>query len=608
MSAKSDRELSAEQRLEQVAWEALRRAHAPYSGFSVGAALAVEGGGAVPGCNVENSSLGLGLCAERVALFSAFARGLSPGRLMVVVTDSPDPTPPCGACRQVLRELAPQVTVLSVARSGNRKRWSSAELLSPPVRSATGAGPCPGWIISRKRDGHSLATEQIRALVRGLLDGDVEEYQMTAFMMAVLLKGMDQREIRDLTTAMLASGARLDLREMPGPRIDKHSTGGVGDKTSLAILPLVLAAGVRVPMISGRGLGHTGGTLDKLESIPGYQTALSMSRLQDLMRSPGGFVAGQTAELVPADRIMYALRDVSATVSSVPLIVSSILSKKLSAGLTGLVLDVKFGRGAFMPDRPAAEDLARTLVQVGGSLGLPAVALLTRMDEPLGQAVGNALEVREMFSFLAQGESAHDLRELTLSLGGLMVALGGLASTMAEGVRIVQQKRESGEARDACIRWIEAQGGDAAVVRDPESLPVAARRRNLRSNLDGYVQGVDARLAGDLCVQLGGGRRKAGDSIDHGVGLVLHRKRGDRVRRNDSLATIFLPSGMPESFALPDEDHLVRVGPDRPAPQKLIEALVTREGIFDDPWNVPVSFGGAGSTSGRAGAADDRDP
>jgi thymidine phosphorylase len=578
-----------ERELEAAAWEALERAHSPYSGFPVGAAVSTVEGEIAVGCNVENASLGLGLCAERVALFGALARGWHPDGSIVIAARTVEPTPPCGACREVLRALAPDIRIVSVARAGARAIWTLDELLPGATPAAAPDGLDPRRLIARKRDGGELESDEIRSLVRGLVDGKVEEHQMSAFMMATYLRGMSEREIRALTRAMADSGGRLDLRDLPGPRIDKHSTGGVGDKLSLVLAPLALAAGLRVPMISGRGLGHTGGTLDKLESIPGYRTELPAHRLRELARSPGAFIAGQTAELVPADRIMYALRDVSATIDSVPLIVSSILSKKLSADLTGLVLDVKYGRGAFMPDAASAEALACSLVAVAHSLGLPAVALLTAMDEPIGRAVGNALETRESFEYLEGGEAAADLDELTRALGGAMLALGGRARTIAEGAREIDRLRRGGAGREAARRWIAAQGGDPGTVDSPERIRVSGVRRDVRADRNGFVAAIDALEAGQLAVRLGGGRQRAGDPIDHGVGIVFHRKRGDRVAAGDALFTLCLPAGLDAGAAVDGETRLVRLAPEPPPPVARIGPLVTLAGLFPDAWNAPVA-------------------
>jgi homotetrameric cytidine deaminase len=577
------------QALEAAAWGALERAHAPYSGFPVGAALSTAEGTVALGCNVENASLGLGLCAERVALFGALARGLHPGGTMVIVTRTVEPTPPCGACREALRALAPDIRVVSLARAGRRAEWALRDLLPAAAPAGAPDDLDPRRLIARKRDGGELGPSEIRCLVRGLVDGKVEEHQMSAFMMATYLRGMTEGETCALTAAMADSGGRLDLTDLPGPRIDKHSTGGVGDKLSLPLLPLALAAGLRVPMISGRGLGHTGGTLDKIESIAGYRTELPADRLRELVREPGGFIAGQTAELVPADRIMYALRDVSATIDSVPLIVSSILSKKLSAGLTGLVLDVKYGRGAFMPDAAAAESLAGTLVSVAHALGLSAVALLTAMDEPIGRTVGNALEAREGLAYLAGGEAAPDLDELTLALGGAMLALGGRARTMREGARRIDELRRSGAGRETARRWIAAQGGDPRVVDEPERIPVSGARREVRASAGGFVAAIDALEAGRLAVRLGGGRHRAGDPIDRGVGIVFHRKRGERVEAGEALFTLYLPAGLPVEAPVEGETRLVRLAPEPPAPVARLGALMTGAGLFPDPWNAPIA-------------------
>ena len=578
-----------EAQLERAAWAAIERAHAPYSGFPVGAALATVEGPIVPGCNIENASLGLGLCAERVALFATLARGWHPRDRIVIVTRAAEPTPPCGACRQLLRTLAPGIRVVSIGRAGSRMEWTLDRLLpAGPAPAPIPEDFDPRLLIARTRDGGELDATEIRALIRGLVDGRVEEHQMSAFMMATYLRGMSARETRDLTAAMAGSGGHLEVADLPGPRIDKHSTGGVGDKLSLPLLPLALAAGLRVPMISGRGLGYTGGTLDKLEAIPGYRTELPVGRLRELVRDPGGFIAGQTAELVPADRIMYALRDVSATVASVPLIVSSILSKKLSAGLTGLVLDVKYGRGAFMPDTAAAETLARALVAAAHDLGLPAVALLTAMDEPIGVAIGNALEVRESFEYLAGAPAAEDLDELALALGGLMLAIAGSVPTMGEGARRIDALRRQGTARETARHWVAAQGGDARTIDEPARIPVASVRREVRADAAGFVASIDALEAGQLCTRLGGGRHRSGDPIDRGVGILLHRKRGARVEAGEALFTLYLPPGAFPDAPVDGETRIVRVTPAPPAPVKRIGALVTVNGVFPDAWNAPL--------------------
>jgi pyrimidine-nucleoside phosphorylase len=588
MSGETGKQTNMAQKLEQAAWQAQRGAYAPYSNFQVGAALETQDGQIVSGGNVENASLSLGLCAERVALFQALASGLKPGCRIVVATDTETPTPPCGACREVLRELAPLAEVVSVCSSGQRKTWAAGELLPPPVSRATEAKAGPRGTIMRKRDGETLSGDELHEFVLGLVNGDVTPYQMSAFMMAVYLKGMTTREIRDLTAAMLASGTRLDYSHLQGPKIDKHSTGGVGDRISIPLFPLALAAGLQVPMISGRGLGHTGGTLDKLDAIPGYRTQLPISSLKSLVPELGGFMAGQTSELVPADKIMYALRDVTGTVSTIPLIVGSILSKKLAAGLTGLVLDVKFGRGAFMPDLTQAEELARTLVTTAADLNLPSVALLTRMDEPIGETVGNALEVQESMRLLTDPEPAEDFRILTCVLTGLMTTIGGLTDTMAEGAELIEGKRRSGEGAEMARRWISAQGGDPAVVSTPELLAVSTRRQKITAQTDGYIQDVDALLAGELCVQLGGGRAKMDDVIDPRVGLVIQKRRGDAVRKGETLLELYLPEDKDGCAVAIAAEKVHSIAETKPAEKPLIAAMVTRRGTFDDPWQVPL--------------------
>ncbi len=573
----ASREVS-EQELLAVAIRARDRAHAIYSRFPVGAALESERGEIIPGCNLENASLGLGICAERVALFALLGRGLRPGRRLVIATRAPDPTPPCGACRDVIAELAPQIEVISVASNGRQLRWHAGDLLPDALPVAGRQAYDPRSVIARKRDGEELGAEEIRALLRGLLEGQVADYQMTAFMMATCLRGMTVRETRDLTRTMLDSGQRLRWDEVPGPKVDKHSTGGVGDKVSIPLLPICLAAGLTVPMLSGRGLGDTGGTLDKLDSIPGYRSRVPIERLRELIREQGGFIAGQTNELVPADRIMYALRDVSATIESVPLIVGSILSKKLSAGVTALALDVKLGRGAFMRGREQAADLAQNLVSVAHDLGLPAVALLTRMDAPLGAAVGNALEIHESMQLLRGDPVRPDLLELTLTFAGLLWALANPGHPLSEGARQVRELIASGAAARAAERWIEAQGGDPRVVTASDLPAVSSNRRTVESQVDGFVCDIDARRAGRLCTLLGGGRLRSEDRIDPSVGIWFHVRPGEAVRRGQPLYTLYLAAGAASEQPYADEQAMLTLAEEPPGDRPLIEAMVARSG------------------------------
>jgi pyrimidine-nucleoside phosphorylase len=387
-------------------------------------------------------------------------------------------------------------------------------------------------LIRHKRDGGVLGLDEFRYFLSGVVDGSIPRYQAAALLMAIFFRGMTDRELADLTTAMIDSGERLEIGS-PGPKVDKHSTGGVGDKVSLCLAPLVAACGVVVPMMSGRGLGHTGGTLDKLESIPGFRTSFDAAEFARLVETNGVVIAGQSESVVPADRILYALRDTTATVASVPLISSSIMSKKLAEGLDALVLDVKVGTGAFMESVDRARVLARTMVRIGESHGVRTTAFLTSMDQPLGYEVGNANEVAEAISVL-RGGGPPDLTELVTVLGGAMLEAAGLDRAYA-GIR---SALESGAGLDLLRRMIEAQGGDGSVVDRPETLPAAAHARRLRAERDGYVASIDARRIGVAAMQLGAGRRTMTDTIDHAVGITMSAKVGSAVARGDVLATL----------------------------------------------------------------------
>lgn len=395
----------------------------------------------------------------------------------------------------------------------------------------------PYEVILRKRNGGELGDAEIRWLVQAFLAGEVADYQMAAFLMAVYFVGMTEAETGSLTRAMLESGTVLDLAGVSGPKVDKHSTGGVGDKLSLVVAPIAAAAGVRVPMVSGRGLGHTGGTLDKLESIPGMRTDLSPERMRQVVADVGMSVVGQSPSMAPADLRMYALRDVTATVECIPLIVASILSKKLAAGLDGLVLDVKVGRGAFMGDVARARELSRALCSTAKGLGLPAVAVLTDMESPLGLAVGNALEVEEAVAVL-RGGGPDDVRDTSLELASRMILLGGLADGLTEASSRAGRALESGQAHDVFVRFVAAQGGDARFVEGGARLRSASLVREVRAAAAGYVGAVDALEVGLACVQLGAGRRSVGQAIDHAVGVVIAAPVGTRVDAGQPLAFV----------------------------------------------------------------------
>jgi pyrimidine-nucleoside phosphorylase len=394
-------------------------------------------------------------------------------------------------------------------------------------------------LIAAKRDGGRLAPEEIARLVSGLTSGALADYQMAAWLMAVFFRGLDDAETVALTDAMLRSGRVLDLSSIPGVKVDKHSTGGVGDKVSIALAPLVAACGVPVPMVSGRGLGHTGGTLDKLEAIPGFSTQLSAEDFARIVRDVGCCMIGQTAEIAPADKRIYALRDVTATVECIPLIVASILSKKLAEGIDALVLDVKVGRGAFMKTPEDARALAEALVRVGTRAGKRVVAVLTDMNAPLGVAVGNAIETREALDVLAGGGPA-DLVECTMKLGAEMLLLGGASSSEADARAKLAAAVASGAAARTAERMIEAQGGDPRVVADRARLEVAPVEVVVEAPRDGYIVGVDALAIGLAAVAMGAGRTRADQSVDHGVGLLVEAKPGARVVRGQPLARILV--------------------------------------------------------------------
>ncbi len=397
-------------------------------------------------------------------------------------------------------------------------------------------------IVERKRDGAKLAAAEIDRIVLGFTKGEVPDYQMAAFLMAVVWRGMDDEETAQLTDAMARSGERLDLSRF-GRVVDKHSTGGIGDKVTLVVVPLVAACGAPVAKMSGRGLGITGGTLDKLESFRGYRVDLTTKELMAQLGRIGIVVTGQTKELAPADGVMYALRDATGTVPSIPLIASSIMSKKIAAGANAVVLDVKVGAGAFMRTLRQARELARLMVAIGGAHGLDVTAELTAMDAPLGNAVGNSLEVAEAISTL-QGGGPADLREVVLSAGAEMLCLARRARTRAAGRAMLQRAISDGSGLAKLRELVAAQGGDATMVDDPSRLPRARSVRRLIAERTAHVARIDAALVGLASVRLGAGREKKGDPIDHATGIVLSAKPGDRVAKGQPYAEIHA-SGRP---------------------------------------------------------------
>jgi len=436
----------------------------------------------------------------------------------------------------------------------------------------------PYALIRRKRDGETLLAGELEAFFRSYHDGALEDYHMAAFLMAVFFQGLDRSELSALVRVIMDSGQCVDFGGAPGRRIDKHSTGGVGDKVSLVLAPLVAACGVQVPMMSGRGLGHSGGTVDKLESIPGLEMELSLRAFRDQVLELGTALICQTPEIAPLDGRLYALRDVTATVESVPLIASSIMSKKIAEGIDGLVLDVKAGNGAFLPEEGRAIELAETMIAIGEEHGREVVALITAMDRPLGRAVGNALEVRESLDALRGGGPA-DLREVTLALAAEMLVLGGVAQERGEARRQAEAALDDGRALDMFRRVIAAQGGDPAVVDDPDRLvgaPVVAPALAERS---GTVLAMDTRALGEAAVALGAGRRSLEDRIDPAVGFVMAVEPGSRVSAGDPLATVHAADEAAAEAATVALRTAIHIGAGKASRRPLVSHRVTAAGV-----------------------------
>jgi len=393
-------------------------------------------------------------------------------------------------------------------------------------------------LLRKKRDGKVLEKEEIDFLISGYTKNKIPDYQFSAFLMAAYLKGMNSKETSYLTNSMLHSGKVLNLSSISGIKVDKHSTGGVGDKTSLIIAPIAAAAGVKVPMISGRGLGHTGGTLDKLESIPGFRTDLSINEYKKVLNKCGAVLIGQTKDIAPADKMIYALRDVTATVESIPLITSSIMSKKLAEGIDGLVLDVKTGNGAFMQKEKDAIELANSLISTAKAFNKKVVVFITDMNQPLGNYIGNWLEVYESILIL-KGEKKNDLYELCIKLAGAMIFLGEKAKTEQEGEFIAEEQIRSGKAFKKFLEIVKAQVGDVSYVKNPEKYPKPSYRKVIKSSVSGYLKSVNTFELGMAAIELGAGRMKKEDKIDPTAGIIFNSKIGDKIKRGDVIAEIF---------------------------------------------------------------------
>ncbi|MGA7160591.1 MAG: thymidine phosphorylase [Bacteroidota bacterium] len=433
-------------------------------------------------------------------------------------------------------------------------------------------------LIRKKRDGASLSSDELQFIITGFVKGAIPEYQMSAFLMATYFRGMNGEETLEFTRLMLHSGEVVDLSKIPGVKVDKHSTGGVGDKISLPLAPIVAACGVPVPMISGRGLGHTGGTLDKLESIPGFDISLSIGVYKKVIAEVGAVMIGQTKEIAPADKKMYALRDVTATVECIPLIAGSIMSKKLAEGIDALVLDIKTGRGAFMQTYDRAVELATALVGIGNSFGKETVGFITDMNQPLGYNVGNWLEVVESVDCL-KGKNIPDVMEVTYTLGGMMVLLGKKAATFAEGIERCKEVVRNGKGYEKFLQLVKRQGGDISFIEKPEKYPRSKFSREVTTSESGYVTAIDPVEIGFAGIALGAGRTKVDDAIDPKAGIVLKKKVGDPVNAGETLAELYTDEKTAIGPAAARVAAAFRLGRTKPNRSPLIISLVDKNGV-----------------------------
>ncbi len=436
-------------------------------------------------------------------------------------------------------------------------------------------------IISKKRDGLELERDEIAFVISGYVKGDIPDYQVAAWLMAIYIRGLNDRELADLTEIMLASGDCIALDGVSGKKIDKHSTGGVGDKISFVVAPLLTACGVRVPMLSGRGLGHTGGTLDKLEAIPGMNVFLSSEQFRSVLAETGMVICGQTDNIVPADKKLYALRDATATVSCIPLIASSIMSKKLALGSDGIVLDVKTGSGAFMKNEKDSLRLCRTMVAIGEKTGRPTLGIISSMDQPLGRAVGNSLEIVESIEAL-KGRGPEDIMQVTYALGWCMLQAAGKKIAYAQAVEMFQKAIASGKALEVFRHFIAAQDGDARVCDDYALLPASTQQLEFSAPASGYVSRIDSFAVGMAAIDAGAGRRKKEDAIGYGSGFVFHANVGDRVEKGQKLVTVH--SDRPEGTAAVLErlGSAFRFSQKEVARPNMVLHLVDKDGVR--PW------------------------
>lgn len=428
-------------------------------------------------------------------------------------------------------------------------------------------------LIKKKRDGLKLTREEIIFLVNSFTKNEIPDYQFSAFLMAGFIKGLDKQETSWLTESMLYSGKVVDLKKIPGVKIDKHSTGGVGDKTSLILAPIVAAAGIYVPMISGRGLGHSGGTLDKLESIWGFRTDLNLAEYKKVLAKCGAVLIGQTKEIAPADKKIYALRDVTSTVESVPFITASIMSKKLAEGIDGLVLDVKTGNGAFMKSLQAAETLAKSLISTAKSFDKKVIAFITDMNQPLGNYVGNWLEVLESINVL-KGEVVADLSEVTLNLSGAMIYLGGKAESIQEGISISKEIIKSGKAFDKFIEIVKYQGGDISLINNPNKYPQSKYSEYVYANKSGYITEINTYEIGMCNIELGGGRKTITDKIDFKAGMIFKKKLGDKVNKGEVVIEFFTDKKSVIDYVKNRLTNAIKIGKTLTHKEKIIKKII----------------------------------
>lgn len=433
-------------------------------------------------------------------------------------------------------------------------------------------------LIRKKRDNQELSDQEIAFLINQYTDGDLSDYQMSAFLMAAFLNELNEQEVAALTHSMLHSGKVLDLSDIPGKKVDKHSTGGVGDKLSLILAPIVASYGVPVPMISGRGLGHTGGTLDKLESIPGFTVDITLEKYRSILKKHQIVMAGQTSDIAPADKKLYALRDVTATVESVPLIAGSIMSKKLAEGIDALVLDVKFGSGAFMKTQEDALKLAETLVAIGEKFEKETVAYLTNMEQPLGYKIGNWLEVEESMEAL-QGNGPDNVMEVTHRLAGTMIYLGDKADSIEEGIEKSKEAVNNGQAFERWLKLTEAQGGETDCLQDFEKYDYADHQADVKASSDGYINSMDAYKIGMASLELGAGRKTKEDGVDHAAGIILKKKTGDAVKKGETIATCFTNNKHTITIAEQLFSDAIEISNDKPMAGQMVTHVVDKNGL-----------------------------